>query len=63
MDFKKDIKTENIKKSKYVAHLAAKKYIFQPNTKGYDLVPLLCISSEAAQHNLVLGYNLTFTVG
>ena len=27
--------------------------------KGCDLVPLLCISSEAVQHNLGIGYNLT----
>ena len=49
----------------YIAHLAGQKlYVFKPNIKGIncDLVPPLCISSEAEQHNLVLGYSLTITV-
>ena len=31
----------------------------KPKQKGCDLVPLLCSSSKAAQHNLGLGCNLT----
>ena len=44
----------------YITQLAVRNYTFSSQTqKGCDLVPVLCINPQAAQHNLVLGYTLT----
>ena len=48
----------------YFTHLDVKIIPFSNQTqKGCDLVPLLLISPEAAQHKLVLGNSLALILG
>ena len=69
MECQKDMKIQNILKDTkhknvmYITLLSEKNNTFSNQTKkGCDLIPLLQISSEAAQPNFVLGYTITFTV-